>query len=219
MRITPCFILMLFCFSQAQKLNAQGYSTYYEQRKSFFENLPDTEEEIIFLGNSIIDGCNWSELLNNPHAKNRGISGDNTDGILNRLDEVTSSKPAKIFLMIGVNDLARGVSEETILSNYRSILGNIKSASPETKVYVQSILPVNAGFGKFKGHVNKNKEIIQVNLSLKTLAEEFKYVYLNLHASFVNEKGLLDPRFTNDGLHLLGAGYIHWKSLLGDYLK
>lgn len=219
MKKTLCFIVMLFCLFQTYGLNAQGYSTYYEQRKSFFESLPDTEGEIIFLGNSISDGCNWSELLNNPRAKNRGISGDNTGGILNRLDEVTSSRPAKIFLMIGVNDLARGVSEETILSNYRSILENIKKGSPKTKVYVQSILPVNADFGKFSGHVSKNKEIINLNEELNALAEEFKYVYLNLHASFVNEKGLLDPSFTNDGLHLLGAGYIHWKSLLGDYVN
>ena len=67
--------------------------------------MPDTPNEIIMLGNSITDGCEWSELFQNSNIKNRGISGDITEGVLYRLDEVTRSKPAKVFLLIGINDL------------------------------------------------------------------------------------------------------------------
>jgi hypothetical protein len=83
-----------------------SFGTYYDQRKSLFEKLPDTRKEIIFLGNSITDGCEWSELLADRHVKNRGISGDVTAGVLNRIREITASKPAKVFLLIGINDLA-----------------------------------------------------------------------------------------------------------------
>ncbi|HPQ96908.1 MAG TPA: GDSL-type esterase/lipase family protein, partial [Thiolinea sp.] len=62
--------------------------------------------------------------------KNRGIGGDDTGGVLGRLDEVVRSRPDKIFLMIGTNDLSAGKSVEQIIANYRLILRRIREASP-----------------------------------------------------------------------------------------
>lgn len=56
------------------------YSTYYYQRVSLFEQLPISSDDILFIGNSITDGGEWSELFQNSHVKNRGISGDTTWG-------------------------------------------------------------------------------------------------------------------------------------------
>lgn len=58
-------------FAQERK-----YSTFYEQRATLFEELPVTSRDIIFLGNSITNGCEWGELFQNTYVKNRGISGD-----------------------------------------------------------------------------------------------------------------------------------------------
>ena len=93
---------------------AQEYSEYYYKRKASFENEPNTKDQIIFLGNSITEGGK------------RGISGDVTDGILFRLDEVTESNPKKIFLLIGTNDMARGKSIEYVLENTAKIILQIK---------------------------------------------------------------------------------------------
>ncbi|MBW6498842.1 MAG: sialate O-acetylesterase, partial [Bacteroidales bacterium] len=104
---TPFSLFLVFL---AASLFAQVDTTYrtyfYEQRQSMFELLPDTDGEIIMLGNSITNVGAWEELLQNPRVKNRGISGDNTFGVLARMDEVLSSKPAKIFILIGINDIA-----------------------------------------------------------------------------------------------------------------
>ena len=86
----------------------KALKAYYYHKKEHFETLPKSKKDIIFLGNSITDNCEWAELFNNPHIKNRGIGGDDTDGILERLSDITSGQPAKIFLMIGTNDLAYG---------------------------------------------------------------------------------------------------------------
>ena len=40
-------------------------------------------------------------------------------------------------------------------------------------------------------------------------------VFANLNATS-QTSGKLDSRFTNDGLHLTGAGYQHWKQFLLD---
>ena len=146
---------ILFCliaFIALPALNAQQpstvtdsskYSAYYWHSKDLFDHLPDTRNEIVFLGNSITDGAEWFELLGNKRCRNRGISGDVTEGILLRLDAITKLHPSSIFILIGINDLSRNMSVDEIASNYRKILEQIKKETPRTKVYVQSVMPVN----------------------------------------------------------------------------
>ncbi len=202
-------------FAQSEK-----FGTYYNQRRTLFEMLPDTKKEIVFLGNSITDGGEWIELFNNKHCKNRGISGDVTEGVLFRLDEVTRSKPAKVFLLIGINDLARGISKDSVFAGICKIAENIRSASPKTKVYIQSIFPVNASFGKFENHVNKRKEVVFINAQLIKWSSDNGFYYVDLYSQLVTPgTDLLNPEFTNDGLHLLGAGYLKWAEIVKPLLK
>ena len=118
-------------------------SPIYRHKKSHFESLPDSDNEIIFLGDSITDWCQWSELFPNSNIKNRGIGGDRVDGILQRLPEVVSSLPDKIFLMVGVNDLSWGVDIQEIVRSYERVIQKISENTPGTTIYVQSVLPVN----------------------------------------------------------------------------
>ncbi|MDP1971692.1 MAG: family 20 glycosylhydrolase, partial [Sediminibacterium sp.] len=204
------------------------FNTYYHQRFSLFKSLPnaiaslpnnaaslpDSKRDIIFLGNSINDGSEWAELFNDLRIKNRGISGDITAGILHRIKEVSSRKPAKVFLMIGINDLGRGVSPDSVVKNILLINDYLQQESPDTKVFIQSILPVNPSFGKFAGQVSKVKEIIRANELLKAAAARHRYEFIDLHAEYVDAQGYLNAQYTNDGLHLTGAGYQHWRHLI-----
>ena len=122
------------------------FNTYYHQRASLFISIPASNKEIIFLGNSINDGAEWAELFNDIRIKNRGISGDITAGIIHRLKEVADRKPAKVFLMIGINDLGRGVSPDSVVKNILLINDYLQQESPNTQVYIESILPVNPSF-------------------------------------------------------------------------
>ena len=96
--ITLFLLILILSFeSFAQEKTRRKWLTYYEQKKSTFESLPNDEDEIIFLGNSITEGCEWNELFGDDRIKNRGISADVAEGIFLRLDEVTESKPLKHF--------------------------------------------------------------------------------------------------------------------------
>ncbi len=195
------------------------FGTYYNQRLTLFEKLPDTKGEIIFLGNSITDGGEWCELLGNPNAKNRGISGDTTEGVLFRLNEVTRSKPAKVFLLIGINDLSRGVSKDTVYSNICKIADRIRKDSPKTKVFIQSILPVSDSFGLFKNHTNKTDEVLWVNAQLKAWCTKENVGFVDLYSRFkLPDSEKMNPRYSNDGLHLLGDGYLLWVEIIKPYL-
>lgn len=206
-------LLLLLCnVSLAQ---TRKYSTFYDQRKSIFEVLPETKNEIIFLGNSITNFCEWTELSQNPNVKNRGISGDVTQGVLDRLDQVTRVKPAKVFLLIGINDLSQNISKDTVFDNICKIAANICAASPKTKIYVQSILPVNIQFGLFKNLINKTPDIVWVNVNLARFCKENGYTFIDLFGRFKNsEDDKMNPKYTNDGLHLLGPGYLIWAEII-----
>ena len=223
MRIIKLITLVLFAASHFFAMTVNGQeafkSTYYEQRRTLFEQLPNTKKEIIFLGNSITDGSEWAELFQNKRIKNRGISGDITEGVLFRLNEVTESKPAKVFLLIGINDLARGISKDTVFNNICRIATTIRKQSPKTEVFVQSILPVNPVFDKFTGHCSKTEDIIWINKHLEDWSAENNVRFVDLFAAFKNnDNNWMNPRYTNDGLHLKGEGYRMWAETIKRHL-
>lgn len=201
-------------FAQERK-----YSTFYEQRATLFEELPVTSKDIIFLGNSITNGCEWSELFQNKNVKNRGISGDVCMGVYDRLEPIVKGEPAKIFLLIGINDVSRGASVDEIISKIEMIIHKIKSESPKTKLYLQSILPVNDCYGMFNGHTSRWELVKQINDLLKPLAVKEAITYIDLYSRFVDgQTGKMNPEYTNDGVHLLGKGYLLWRDIVKPYV-
>lgn len=196
------------------------YPTYWHQRATLFEAQPVSAGDIVFLGDSITDGGEWCELFGGCRFKNRGISGDISQGVYDRLDAVTGGHPAKIFLMIGVNDLSRGVPEDTIVANIGKIIDKVHADSPDTRFYLQSILPVNEDKGMFQGHTARRADIAPLNERLRALAEDKGAVYIDLYGSFTVEgTDKLNPDYTNDGLHLLGPGYLLWKKIVEPYVN
>lgn len=197
------------------KMNNRGQTGVYVHRKNLFEKLPNSGNEIIFLGDSITEACEWSELFDQPNIKNRGIAGDMTDGVLDRIDEVTASQPSKIFLMVGVNDLIM-YRPEYITNNYKKILENIRQKTPNTKIFIQSVLPVN---NKIREIGIKNKDITTINHTLEEFALEFGIIYVNLHSIVSDKDGNLKADFTSDGIHLNGSAYLTWKKAIEEYVK
>ena len=220
-------ILLIFFFSCLIQWNLCAQqkwdSTYrpgsYELMTGLFRSYPNSEKDIIFLGNSITAHVDWNELLGSSNARNRGISGDITFGVLERLDEVIEGHPAKIFLLIGINDISRNIPDSIILENDEKIINRIIDGSPETKIYVQTLLPVNNTFTQFKNHYNKDEHILAINEGLKIIAEEKHLTLIDLHNYFLDKEGRLDKNYTLDGLHPNYKGYLLWKKILTPYLK
>lgn len=223
MKSFKLFLMLFLCFISPIILTAQDtikkpdFGPYYLHRTDHFKTMPNDKGEIIFLGDSITDGAEWGELTQNLLCKNRGISGDNTAGVYYRLDEVTESKPVKIFIMIGVNDLASGLTVENIMINYSKIIDVIKKQTPETAVFIQSVLPVNDSYPGFKNHTNKTEQIIDLNTRLSKLAVEKECTYVDLFTPFALENKL-KKELSEDGLHVNGRGYLLWYSIIKKWL-
>lgn len=187
---------------------------HYKKRTQLFAKEKASTGKVLFLGNSITEGGDWKKLLGDSAVVNRGIGGDVTFGVLKRLDEVARFKPSKVFLLIGINDLSKGIPEEVVLQNIFTIVSELKTKSPGTRVFVQSLLPVNPSFKNFPAGYALNESVITINTQLSKIEKKFGYTYIDIYKGFADKEGLMTTKFSTDGLHLNLAGYQHWVKML-----
>jgi lysophospholipase L1-like esterase len=213
---TGILILLVWCQSAIAQtsFDSSFHFYYYDQKLSMFEQNKTQEVDIVWLGDSITDGGEWAEFFPGKKVLNRGISSDNTFGILHRIREVTVHHPKKIFLLIGINDIARNIPDSIIIRNYHRICDSLQLLAPKTTLYLQSILPTNNAFTNFKSHQNKTEHILAINKAMKGLCNGKNTIYVDLYSNFIDANGKLDEKYTNDGLHLLGPGYLQWKAVI-----
>ncbi len=147
---------------------------------------------------------------------NQGISGETSEGLLKRLNLLDVTQPETIFVMIGINDLLRGVGNETLLKNYQGIIQELRWAHPQATIVVQSILPHSHEQATWEGRDRllqiPNRRIRYLNRELEAIALIEGALFLNLHPLFINKQGYLRPELTTDGLHLNHQGYLVWSS-------
>lgn len=188
---------------------------FQEDWRARLRKYPNTAGEIVFVGDSIIAEGPWSELYSS--IKNRGIGGETTAGLLDRLDEVTESLPRKVFLLIGTNCLAADIPVAQVVRNYHKILERIRNDSPRTKTYLIGVLPVNQHFAN--GPVHDNGMIRDLNDRLKQLASEIGNVeYIDASVALSDQQGDLQKELSKDGLHLSLDGYLVLGKLLEPYV-
>jgi lysophospholipase L1-like esterase len=217
-----CLCVPLTIQSQTKVTNQRLFDTvgflpeYYPKRAAMFAEEPVIPGRIIFLGNSITQIGDWKKLLNDSTVINRGIAGDITFGVLKRLDDVIRRQPSKLFLLIGINDIGKDIPDAVIADNIRKIIVRVQAESPSTKIYVQSILPLNPEVPNFPQHYDKQGHVLNTNNLIKKVTEDTHCTYVNIHDLFTDKQGRLDAKYTVDGLHLTpaGGGYEKWVAYL-----
>jgi len=198
------------------KIDSNYANPYYQQRVEYFNQMPHVKNEVVFLGNSITERGEWQEILAGYRypVVNRGVGGDNSFGILARMDEVLTAKPRAIFLMDGINDLFRGLPYEVSISNYRRIIRKIKRESPKTKIYIESALPINESMTTAAYTKGRNVKVPELNARIQQLAEEENITYINIVPLFSDAQGNLRKDLSPDGVHLKASAYIDWVKYL-----
>lgn len=218
-----CFLIgiCLSVFSQSlsaqeTKIDSSYANWYYQQRMAYFEQSPTIKGAIVFLGNSITERAEWQELLADSKypVLNRGIGGDNSFGILARIDEVLRGRPRAIFLMDGINDQFRKLPQEVSVNNYKRIIKRIKKISPKTLIYLQSALPINEELTKEPYTKGRNVLVPILNEKLRQLAADENIPFVDLCPLFQDNEGKLNAIYSADGVHLIPSAYIKWVQLL-----
>ncbi|MDE6007759.1 MAG: sialate O-acetylesterase, partial [Muribaculaceae bacterium] len=145
-------------------------------------------------------------------------NSDVISGVKERLSQVTSGNTKKIFLLIGINDISHNLSVDEIAKRYDSLVKEIKEQTPSTKLYIQSIMPINNDYGRYKNLQGKESIVIKVNERLKSIADENNATFIDLFPALSDREGKLKKEYTNDGLHLLGNGYKAWANHIKEYV-
>ena len=71
----------------------------------------------------------------------------------------------------------------------------------------------------FPGHVARWEIIPDINRAIEQIAREENLTYIDLFSRFADSEGKLKGEYTNDGLDLLGSGYLLWKEIITPYLE
>lgn len=225
--IVPIVIIIFNLSVSAQQFGGMDFSKAFEagmeRRADMFEVMATrTNECIEFVGGSIMEDCEWSEIFDNPKIINRGISGNTSVDILNRIDELIRHKPSKVFLETGTSDLSNGIGIDTIVNNISKITQFFHRENPDTRFYIFSILPsVPAGSGPIPGMKNvSNDDILALNIQLKSFCKKNKFTYIDLYPYFLGEdKTSLDTSLGNSNSRLSVSGYGLLKELIAEYVN
>ena len=171
---------------------------------------------VVFFGNSITEFGDWRRLLGDSGVVNRGIAGDNTFGMLDRLSEVIALRPRMLFIEAGGNDIGQGVPGSLIAANIGSMAQWVRVKSPSTRVYVVSVLPTNAhAQADYPELSGKNAIVREVDGLLRAQAVSRGYTYLDLASRVAGSTGELDERYARpDGVHLNEVGYGVWVGMI-----
>lgn len=103
----------------------------HQQKLSMFKATPVSNGAIVFVGNSITEGGNWSELFPDKHILNRGIGGDVSDGVLKRLRQIVHGNPKlepglRFFVNSSLAEALSAVDDFMLLSPEQRYLKFVK---------------------------------------------------------------------------------------------
>ena len=190
-------------------LTAQADQAFRNHRYDGFKVLPTNGEQIVFIGNSITNMHEWCEAFGNHNVINRGTSGAVSDEVVDNLESMIAGNPKKAFIMIGTNDLGTsGINNAAhVAGNARLIIDYIQKTSPETEIYVQSILPSRLRSLQLQQETND---------SLKNICRDFEVTYIDLWDKLLSVSQ--NNTHTLDGLHLSATGYRIWCNTIAGYV-
>lgn len=169
-------------------------------------------ENLVFVGDSIVNEYNLENFYSNRKVVNSGISDDKTADILENLNErIYQYNPSKIFILVGINDIIDGVENSEIVGNIEKIVNAININRPYAEIYIQSIYPVNDvdSFDVRYDMIEKINvtDINSINMLIEDMCKEKNITYVDIYSKLVDYNGLLNKDYTIDGLHINDEGY------------
>lgn len=206
------FIILIFVINYSLDLNKD----YKKIENQFIKE----KQNYVFLGDSITYGYPLDEFYDKYYVVNSGINGNKTTDILKNLDErLYRYNPTKVFLLIGINDMAAQEKNKTILKNIENIIVKIQKKRPYTKIYVESVYPLGKKPDSKSMQKVKNDKIIELNKGIKKICNKHNLTYINVHDGLVDEDGYMKKKYSEDGVHPNGLGYYKVTTILKKYVK
>ena len=190
---------------------------------NIFEVNVKENDNFLFLGDSITEFYSLKDFYENLPVVNSGVGGNTTDDILSDMENrVYQYNPTKVFILIGINDMKEGKDSKYIFDNIVKIVNKIKKNRPKTKIYVESIYPINDSEDSKinpSSLINRsNDKIDEINKMLKKKYKKSKVTYIDVNSK-IKKNGQLKLEYTVEGVHLTPLGYINVTRILLPYIN
>ncbi|MCM1328349.1 MAG: GDSL-type esterase/lipase family protein [Ruminococcus sp.] len=131
-------------------------------------------------------------------------SPDNEEGGITAADTVIGKSPAKLYIMLGINDLDR-IDSPDLFNGLESFIGSVKESLPNVKIYLMPLLPVSA---EMEGRIAANADIDAYNSRLLRFADRLKVCYIDVNTGFKGNDGRLPASAAElNGIKLKKEGY------------
>lgn len=187
--------------AEKKKAQQQAVADYYAMKLAAYaeenQRYDDYEVDIAFLGDSLTDGYDVARYYPQFVTSNRGIGGETTFGLEDRMQvSVYDLKPKVVVMLIGANNM------DTMFENYENLLIGLRDNLPRTKVVLVSLTSMSMEWGR------KNQLAAYNNVKIKLLAEKYGFSYVDLYSALLDlETGEICAAYTTDGGHQTAEGY------------
>ena len=203
-------------------LSVQLYNTRINLSNNFNELVVNRDKEVVlFAGDSITEQYDLTKYYeyNNRTLINSGVGGYKTTHLIDKFyNTIEQYKPDKVFILIGTNDFLLDRTNDEITDYTKTLINKTKNLSPDIKIYVETIYPINEII-KGKNEKRNNKDIRKINAKVKKYCEENNITYIDMYSVLEDKEGNLKEEYTKDGLHLNDKGYEIVTKILKPYVE
>lgn len=183
-----------------QKLSKKDFKTFFKGD--------------VFLGDSITDALGFFGIIQKKSVVSSiGVTLHKAQK--NLVPLIAQKKPKRIFVLLGVNDMDEYVTDKIFKERYLKLITLLKQKSPNSKIYIESILPVDDKVTKKVVNSNiarpNNEKIEKFNEVLKEVAQESGCYYLDLNKNLkIHTEGM----YLKDGIHFKKEFHYLWLDLI-----
>lgn len=170
-----------------------------------------------FVGDSLTQGLQLYDILDTNVIANRGINLESiykadkirvAEGYTSVFAELERVQPAKIYIQLGMNDIAWR-TEKDFTRLYGELIDKVHDEFPDAELYIQSIFPVTNWYALEDNGID-NEKVVTFNQHLLDLCVEKGCHYLDVHSALIDENGVLPDKASPDGIHLNAPYYKDW---------
>ena len=166
------------------------------------------------IGDSVTQGLYEYGVLNQENVqadRGAGVCDSEVNKIEEHLTKAIEVQPQVLFLAYGMNDIEASRGDvDLFIEKYKSVLDRLREALPDTRIYVNSILPVQQ-------FVIDNNEwygnITEFNEELEKLCEEEDVIFID------NTDLVKEEYYSEDGIHMAPDYYTEWVDHMAEVAK
>lgn len=165
-------------------------------------SLKEKFDSSVVMGDSIALGFSEYSILNSSSVVAEiGAQIGDEELVKEQLEKAKEMNPQMIFLCYGINDIKNGMTVEKFVSNYKKRLTYIQKELPDTKIFVDSVFPVQTSVA---AEYESLGEIEKYNEKLRELCDDMQIAFLD-HTDLVRTQD-----YEEDGIHFVAAFYERW---------